>query len=466
MFWFIRCVSGCAVNRKQFLQLAALALSHLSLNRWAWAETPQEHILVIGAGMAGLSAATHLQQRGYRITVLEGRSRLGGRIWTDTSLGLPLDLGAAWIHGIHKNPIKALADQLNVKTVPTDLDAGAFYEPNGRRLSQAEFNHMNNLYDEFAETLDDLELPNADDSTSLETAIHTVLKRMKLTPLEAQGVNWLITSYIQMEYACPSGDLSWEYWNTDDDFHGPHVIFPQGYHQLIAGLAQSLDIHLNQVVSHIDYDDRQVRVTTSQRVWQADRVVVTLPLAVLQQDYVVFSPTLPKRKQQALQRLKMGTMNKIALRFPQAFWPANAYWMGCLDSANTTTLEVWNMVPYTQQPVLVALTREPHSKLLEMVSEKEAIASAMDDYRRMFGTQIPDPIAGKVTHWHNDPFAGGSYSHIPPGASSDDFNALSAPIGQRVFFAGEATIADYFGTVHGAFISGQRAATRLRKSHL
>ncbi len=82
---------------------------------------------------------------------------------------------------------------------------------------------------------------------------------------------------------------------------------------------------------------------------------------------------------------------------------------------------------------------------------------------RMLGEQVPDPVDGIVSRWASDPFAGGSYSFIPVGASPSDFDALAAPVGERLLFAGEATIKEYYATVHGAYLSGLREARRINR---
>ncbi len=83
--------------------------------------------------------------------------------------------------------------------------------------------------------------------------------------------------------------------------------------------------------------------------------------------------------------------------------------------------------------------------------------------RTVFGERVPEPTEVAVTRWHTDPFAIGSYSYVPVGGSSDDFEVLSRPVGDRLFFAGEATIVDHSGTVHGAYLSGLREAERIAR---
>lgn len=454
------------MNRRHFLKILALGLAQLTLMPYARAAGNSEswRVLVIGAGMAGLTAASRLKAEGADVTVIEARSRLGGRIWTDDSLGLPLDMGAAWIHGSIGNPLTQLADSLGVKTVPTNMQAGALYDLDGRRLDPQQTQKLLALSEDFYERLEALKRKQPDDFKSLAEAIKLIRKQFQLSELDQRGLDWLMNSALQSEYASAATDIGWAGWNEESVYEGPDLIFPGGYHQLIAGLAKGLDIRLNQIVSRIEYDDEGVSVQTSRELFQADQVVVTLPLGVLRSGQISFSPELPKPKRQAIQGLEMGTMNKIALRFPKAFWPEDAYWLAYLESNNTLSLEVWNMIPYVKTPVLVALTREPHSRLLELIPEREAIASAMTDYRRMFGSSIPEPISGKVTRWNEDPFARGSYSRIPPAASIEDIEALAEPVGDSLFFAGEATSSDYTSTVHGAHLSGRRAVREMLAS--
>ena len=110
--------------------------------------------------------------------------------------------------------------------------------------------------------------------------------------------------------------------------------------------------------------------------------------------------------------------------------------------------------PYCRERVMLA-------RSLEQKADGDLIAAAMLSLRDMMGANTPDPTSATVVRWSADPFAGGSYSYIPIGARESDRDLLAAPVGDRLFFCGEATMRNYAGTVHGAYLSGLRAAARL-----
>jgi monoamine oxidase len=121
------------------------------------------------------------------------------------------------------------------------------------------------------------------------------------------------------------------------------------------------------------------------------------------------------------------------------------------------------MFPYVKEPILVGLNCAAYARSLEQLSKDEVVAAAMTELRAIFGSKVPEPTATGVTKWNSDPFTYGSYSYIPVGATQRDYNTLAANIEERVFFAGEATNAAYRGTVHGAFLAGEREAKNILK---
>jgi monoamine oxidase len=112
-------------------------------------------------------------------------------------------------------------------------------------------------------------------------------------------------------------------------------------------------------------------------------------------------------------------------------------------------------------PILMAFTGGNFARSTEILSDEDVADGAMGVLRKMFGSSIPEPQDGVRARWGRDPFAFGSYSHIPVGATPRDYDTLAEPVGDRLYFAGEATNRRYPATVHGAFLSGVREANRI-----
>jgi monoamine oxidase len=188
---------------------------------------------------------------------------------------------------------------------------------------------------------------------------------------------------------------------------------------------------------------------------------VTLPQGVLKAGYVTFSPALPEEKLRAIERMRMGILNKVYLRFPRIFWPEEPDMLGYVSERKGEWTEWLNIAHYTGQPVLLAFNAADYGRAIEDLTDDEIVAAAMATLRTMFGDDIPEPEAALITRWGADPYAHGSYSFMALGANPDHYDDLAAPVGGRVFFAGEATSADFAATVHGAYLSGLRAAEEI-----
>lgn len=422
-------------------------------------------IIVIGAGMAGLSAARELVRAGYQVTVLEARDRIGGRVWTDRSRpDEPVDLGASWIHGTEGNPITQLAADCGAQTFATNGDSYWTWDFDGRMLTTNEVEAIWDAFDDLMDKLDMLRkrrLAMGKDDISLMAAINAIMEEQAMTGEERRRLRLAVNTSIELGFAANVEDLSLYCWDSGPWFDGPDVIFPQGYDRVTDMLASDLDIRMGHVVRQINDDNAGITVVCDQGTFEGDYAVITLPLGVLKAGAVLFDPPLPIAKQEAMDRLGMGVLNKVVLRFPQTFWSdEELLYLGYMAQK---TGEWSTNISYHEvdgRPTLVCLNAASYALELEEMSDEAIVGAAMDVFRAMFGANIPDPESIHITRWASDPYALGSYSHIPPGASPGDYDELAKPAG-KLHFAGEATNKDYASTVHGAYLSGVRAAEEI-----
>ena len=199
-------------------------------------------------------------------------------------------------------------------------------------------------------------------------------------------------------------------------------------------------------------------VHTDTGVFNGDQAVVTLPLGVLKAGGINFSPGLPSEKIGAIERLEMGLLNKLILKFPYIFWPETTAFLGFSEDVLGENSVFLNLVPEYQQPVLLGFSGAGAAQNIEAMTDREITARAMLKLRRVYGANIPEPEDILVTRWGQDPFTFGAYSHIRMGATRRDRVRLAEPVGGRIYFAGEATHSQFPATVHGAYLSGLRAA--------
>ena len=190
-------------------------------------------------------------------------------------------------------------------------------------------------------------------------------------------------------------------------------------------------------------------------------MLVTLPLGVLQANAVTFDPPLPAARVEATARLGVGTLAKLAYEFDEVFWPANQYAFGMAEDPATHPTMIVNLWSSHRSRCLVLLAGGALGRALERMPEADAHAWGMTMLRECFGKAVPEPRTRHRTSWSLDPYARGAYTFIAAGATPADIRTLQEPLGDRIFFAGEATSAEHWGTVHGAYLSGLREAARI-----
>ncbi len=413
-------------------------------------------IIVIGAGLAGLAAARTLQQAGFKVQVVEARERIGGRTYTSQRWAdIPLDLGASWIHGTQGNPITKLAEQAGAKTISTSLDSARIFYAKDAVLQTDE------LYDT-AENLIEAAIDAArenDADSSIRAAVDAYLSNKRITAAMAQQIEFLLNSTLEQEYSGSLEQLSALYFDEDEQFGGADVVFEQGYQSIVHYLSQGLNILTHHAVHQIEYNDAGVSVQfDGQSSIQADAVVLTVPLGVLKANQIKFNPSFPEIKQQVIQKLGMGVLNKVYLRFAQIHWQPKSVWLEWVSNQKGQWSEWVDFAYAAKVPVLLGFNAADYGRFIEQKSDEQIVREAMNVVRQMLGSDIPAPIDAQITRWAQDKYSFGSYSFNALGMAEDARDVLAQPVAQRVYFAGEATHKRYFGTTHGAYLSGVRAA--------
>lgn len=410
-------------------------------------------VIIVGAGIAGLATAEELAAQGVeRVLIVEARDRVGGRIWTDTiGDNIPIDVGASWIHGVNNNPIAQIAQKNNIDTQATDYENETEY-----RSGAAAKSVRSNLWEDFEGFAYDY------DTRSIQSNLDAYVQDNNLNAGEIQYLEYLINITIEHELGADGKDVSMESFDGGDELSGGDVLLPGGYSQIVAVLAEDKEITLEQPVTAIDYSGELVSVQTQKGdVLLAKQVVITVPLGVLKKQYISFTPPLPQRKQAVIDRLGMGVLNKTYLLFDEVFWDTEVELIGYVGTEKGQWAETLNLYPYTQQPILLMFNAGEYGIEIEGKSDRDIIEAAMSVLKEMYGSDIPSPVDSVITRWSSDQWSGGSYSYVPTGASFKDYETLGESVDTKLFFAGEATNADFPATVHGAFLSGVRVATEI-----
>lgn len=409
-------------------------------------------VLIIGAGISGLAAAKKLKETGFRVKVLEAQDRIGGRLRTNRSLGIAFDEGASWIHGIDKNPITTLAQEAGMTTAFTDDESKKSFDIGGIIRSTNLYDKTEDEYYSMLETL----MKNGNSNESFETVFN------KIYPTKVNDRLWkfFLSTYLTFD----TGDLdklSSTLYDEGEVFNGVETISINGYDTIPTYLSKGLEIQLNQRVTKIDYSNAKVQVFHGGNISEADYVLVSVPLGVLQANTINFIPTLPNSKQNAIQKIGMSCVNKFLLTWNTSFWDDVQY--------ISYTPEIRDKFNYfvnlkKSQPnvnALMTFAYANYARQTEKMSDAQIIDEIMAHLKDMYGNNIPKPTNMLRTKWGGNENSFGSYSFTAVGTEMQHFEDLAEELNDRLFFAGEHTEVDYFSTAHGAYLSGIREADKI-----
>ncbi|KAI1376262.1 flavin-containing amine oxidoreductase-domain containing protein [Hypoxylon crocopeplum] len=324
--------------------------------------------------------------------------------------------------------------------------------------------------------------PNATLGSVMDEAITQYKNIVDLTPQDFRLMNWHVAN-LEYSNATNYNQLSIGGWDIDagNEWEGKHTMVVGGYQSVPWGLANRpspLDVRKNSAVKRVSYDPNGSGVARVECEdgfsIEADYVVSTIPLGVLKHGNVEFNPPLPPSKADAISRLGYGILNKIILVYAEAFWDTSRDIFGCLRAP--TSRHSLKQTEYASQrgrcfqwfnvsntsgiPVLIGLMAGDAGFDTEHSKNDELVAEATEVLRSVYGAKVPQPVHSVVTRWGSDKFARGSYSSAGPSMRPDDYQTMAGTVG-NLFFAGEHTIETHPATVHGAYLSGLRAATQV-----
>nr|XP_010299708.1 PREDICTED: lysine-specific histone demethylase 1B isoform X2 [Balearica regulorum gibbericeps] len=262
---------------------------------------------------------------------------------------------------------------------------------------------------------------------------------------------------------------SWDHNEFFAQFAGDHTLLTVGYSTVIDKLAEGLDIRLNFPVQSIDYSGEEVQVTTADgTVWTTQKVLVTVPLALLQKNAIQFNPPLSEKKIKAINSLGAGVIEKIALQFPYRFWDSKiqgADFFGHIppNSSQRGLFSVfYDMDPEGKQSILMSVVTGDAVTTIKNFDDKQVLQQCMTVLRELFKEQeVPDPVKFFVTRWSKDPWLQMAYSFVKTGGSGEAYDIIAEDIQGKIFFAGEATNRHFPQTVTGAYLSGVREASKI-----
>ncbi|MCC5947165.1 MAG: FAD-dependent oxidoreductase [Nitriliruptoraceae bacterium] len=425
--------------------------------------------VIIGAGVAGLTAARTLAEQGREVVVVEARDRIGGRTWTESALGPAVDLGAVWIHQQDGNPLHALADRAGATRRVTHYDRIVRHAPDGHRYRGNEAD----AFDEIAAQLDaaitrwrrarlgDRSLGEALERSALLAGSRRAGRSAPASPHRQERdlqVRYVCNTRIEHEYAADVSALSLRWFDAADSYAGDDVSFHDGYHTIVTHLAAGLDIRTGQAVQEVRVGPDGVELRTAHGVLHAERVVVTVPLGVLKAGAIRFDPALPSRTQRAIERVGFGVLDKLALRFDRRFWDPEAHLLGVVSPRVGAWSEWFDLHGLTGEPILVGYNAGSVAGRFAARTDAQVVASALATLEHAYPGRVGRPTGWLRTNWGRDPFSLGSYSSLPARCHPRERDHLAAPVGDRLFFAGEHTDRAHPSTVHGAYRSGLRAA--------
>jgi monoamine oxidase len=427
------------------------------------------HVIVLGGGVAGLAAAGELARRGFDVTLLEARDRLGGRVLTLHPRGWPdpVELGSQFVHAGNDAMWRILKKhRLGTRKVPE-----RHWQFREQRIEQ-----IDDVAERIGRVTSDIK-PRRMRGWSFARFMHARGKTFAAAERE------LAMGFVEgFEAALPekmsAAAVAGETLEDDEQF-----MLPGGYDRVVAALARELPrdrvrVALETAATRVEWKRGAVRVWAGREELSASAVVIALPLGVLQarppqRGAVAFDPPL-RAKQSIIAKMGTGHVIRLMLRLDARRWQAllpeplrraSRGGFGFVHSREAGVPVWWSL---DSAPIVTGWAGGPAALALAPRSKCGIFEKALSSLSHVLGARKKDVraavLAWETHNWSRDPFSRGAYSFTVAGAE-DAAEKLREPVQGTLFFAGEATAdGEEVGTVHGALASGLRAAEEVRKA--
>jgi len=418
-------------------------------------------VVVVGAGAAGLMAAWELVQTGKRTAVIEGKDYVGGRIHTiqDDKFELPVELGAEFVHG-DLELTKMLLKKAGVETYEVK---GDIWQNEDKSLEEQNdfIEDYSVLNKKFKEVKEDISVAEFFEKHLQGTAF--------------EELRFSLKNYVEGYYAADTNkastfSLKEELTKSDDEQYrveGGYIkLVDYLYHQ---SKEKGVEFFLSQPAKQIQWKKDEVNVVTQQENFSAGKVLVTVPIGVLQSEKIRFLPAIAETID-ASKKLGFGPVIKTLLQFDEAFWKNKDFTKGKdLDKLSFIFSKAVIPTWWTYHPKHVAMltgwSGGPHADDIKNLSEKEILKKALESLSEIFSvdvTQLQKKLKGwHIANWVNDIYSCGGYSYEVVNGSAIK-QIIKQPIEQTIYFAGEGLYdGPEIGTVEAALYTGRETAHQM-----
>jgi monoamine oxidase len=474
------------MQRKEFLKLTALGLA--SLPFYSFTKNNEDElydVVIVGAGLSGLTAARRLTKANKKILVLEAQDRVGGRTWSQP-IGENdfMDVGGQWIGKGHDSMYRLVAEA-GLKTFPTYTNGKSILRKNSENkiysgdtpplglfallATQKAMNRLDNASSALslespwqapnAIPLDNISIGSWIDETISNKNARTLIKRMAEGELCQSVEN--VSALQAFAAANATGSFKQAEKVEDGALRDRILCGAQGVSHFLHRQLKDV-VKLNCPVSFVKQLEHYLLIGNESFSVRAKKVIITAPLPVVKR--IHFTPALPKEKQILIDSMEMGTVTKCHAVYAKPFWRAQGLngSSTCLDEVVELTVD--NSVPSSEKGIITSLIHADRAKSLLKLSDQERKQVLLNAYADLFGEQALHPLLYHDYSFTNNPWIGGAYSgFFKKGIFSRYGEHIAKPYG-NIHWAGTETSSLFKGFMEGAVLSGERVAMELISS--